>query len=113
MITRTEYMADKSPDAFHKYYSQFTTPSVQRLVASVIGVDRIKRSTDPDFNDIPLQEWDNLQGYILSCVGSSLAKANGSGGISLSDCVCVAKTAARIIKGVGDTIEIPDELLGE
>lgn len=96
MITRKEYRADQSPDAHFKYYSQFATPSVQELVARTIGIDRIKKSTDPHLNDIPLREWDNLAPSVKMLSGRLMAKAN-NGGISLSDCVCTAKAAARIL----------------
>lgn len=97
MITRKDYMADKSPDAFFNYYSQFASLAVQQLVARQIGKGRIKNSTDPHLNDIPLKEWDALAPAVHAICGRKLAEANGSGGVSLSDCVCTAKVAARII----------------
>lgn len=97
MITRQAYMSDKSPDAHFRYYSQFATPAVQAIVARAIGVDRIKRSTDPHLNDIPLREWDALAPAVRMCSGRLIAEANTGGGVSLSDCVCTAKAAARIL----------------
>lgn len=96
MITRQDYINKKA--THEDYYSQFVDDSVLDTVKSFIGESVIKNSTDKHFNDIPLKEWDSLKPFILSSTGKSLAKANGRGGVSLSDCVCVAKQAARIIK---------------
>jgi hypothetical protein len=80
------------------YYAQFVNDSVRNIVECSIGKKHILASQDPHFNDIALRHWDNLQPYIMSACGRGLADANGSGGVSLSDCVCVAKEAARQIK---------------
>ena len=96
MKTRKQYMAGEC--TFREYYSQFATPSLLSFVEGRIGANRIKESTDPYMNDIPLKEWDNMQPEVLAIAGSALAKANESDGVELSDCVCAAKAAARIIK---------------
>ena len=82
------------------YYSQpaFCTPEVKSLVARAIGLKRILDSVDPHFNDISLVKWDVLHPAVTFLVGNALREANGTAGISLSDTVCVAKAAARIIK---------------
>ena len=48
---------------------------------------------------LPLIQWDRLADVLSmhSDVMRNLANANGSGGISLNDRVCVLKQAARII----------------
>ena len=97
MYTRKQYMNKEC--SFNEYYEQFGE-HITHEVGSLIGVNRIKNSTDASFNDIPLKEWDNLAPIVRMTVGRMLANANGTGGISLSDCVCSAKAAARIIKGV-------------
>lgn len=94
MYTRQQYMANEV--THQEYYGQFCSNSVIRLVTDRIGMDQILRSTNPHFNDIPLNQWDNLEPVIRMMVGSTLQKLNGQ--VSLSDCVCVAKAAARIIK---------------
>lgn len=94
MYTRQQYMANEV--THQEYYGQFCSDSVIRLVTDRIGKDQILRSTNPHFNDIPLKQWDNLEPVIRMMVGSSIRKLNGQ--VSLSDCVCVAKAAARIIK---------------
>ena len=93
--TCKQYMAHEVDH--HAYYSQFDRPLVD-LVGRVIGVDRIKASVDPHFNDIPLHRWDALHGLILQAQGARIGQANGTGGVSLSDTVCTAKAAARIIR---------------
>ena len=96
MITRKEYI--DGTVTHEEYYSQFVNDNIKDLVINRIGLYRIKSSTDPHFNDIPLHEWDSLELGIRSICGKAISKANSSGGVSLSDCVCIAKQAARIVK---------------
>lgn len=96
-FTRQQYMAREC--THQEYYAQFVTPSIRGLVAAYIGTDMIKRSTDPHFNDIPLRLWDSLQDCIRPAIAAKMRELD-KGGISLSDCVCVAKQAAREIKAV-------------
>lgn len=96
--TRNRYM---SGEVSHSdYYGQFVGASLRHDVGRIIGVDRIKSSEDPHFNDIPLKEWDNMTGLVRVYCGRAIADASGTGGISLSDTVCIAKEAARQIKAV-------------
>lgn len=92
MKTRKDYMDNKV--SHEDYYGQFVTDGVKSIVANRIGIDRIKKSKDRSFNDIPLKEWDDI---ILS---SSIAdKVREAGDIySLSTQVCILKAAARLIK---------------
>jgi hypothetical protein len=69
-----------------EYYAQFVTKSILDTVRRCIGTSRILKSEDQHFNDIDLKSWDNL--YVINWG-------------SLSDSVCVAKAAARIIKEQG------------
>jgi len=102
--TRKDYMSKKC--SHDEYYAQFVNSSVLHLVKSFIGEAKIKKSTDPHFNDIPLKQWDTLNTDIRYICGRSISESNAStcaedvkqGGISLSDTVCVAKAAARQIK---------------
>jgi hypothetical protein len=96
MHSRKDYMSKKV--THQEYYGQFVSDSVKNIVQGSIGVDRITNSKDPHFNDIPLKEWDCLASSIRHSVGRLIADANGTNGISLSDCVCTAKAAARIIQ---------------
>ena len=103
MITRKQYMNKEFTHA--EYYAQFVDDSLKAYVADAIGKDKIKKSTDPYFNDIDLIQWDRLHGVIRMHCGKSLSESNSStcapgsrGGVSLSDTVCVAKAAARQIR---------------
>jgi hypothetical protein len=98
IIPRKSYI---DGDVSHgQYYGQpaFCTPEVKSLVARAIGLKRILASKDPHFNDIPLERWDALHPAIVIMVGRAIREANGNGGIALSDTVCIAKAAARLIK---------------
>lgn len=105
-FTRQDYMAKRC--THEQFYGQFVTPGVHRLVRSFIGEASILRSTDPDFNDIPLQLWDRMHPLITDIVkserGSVARHADPipdqprSFSWSLSNSVCVAKEAARQIK---------------
>jgi hypothetical protein len=95
LITRKQYMAGEHTHA--EYYAQFGRDLVA-MVSLNIGQARILASEDPHFNDIPLRNWDNLAGSVRMLVGDKIAAANETGGISLSDCVCAAKSAAHIIR---------------
>ena len=93
MITRAGYMAKRA--TFAEYYGQFVTPGLRAAVVRLIGEQQLLASTDEHLNDIPLAHWDMLHGLVQICCGRKLAEANGNSGVSLSDCVCVAKQAAR------------------
>lgn len=95
-FTRKQYLNKEC--SHNEYYGQFVSPGLVDMVSCMIGEGRIKRSSDPHFNDIPLRDWDSLNGLIREYCGRSIAEANGTGGISLSDTVSVAKAAARQIK---------------
>ena len=96
MYTRKQYMDNEVSHA--EYYAQFGIHLI-KLVENRIGKKRILKSNDPYFNDIPLAEWDMLESSVRRLVGGMLREYNGpKAGVSLSDCVCAAKSAARIIK---------------
>lgn len=95
--TRMDYL--KKNVTHDQYYGQFVTDAVIKTLLSCINVDRIKSSTDKHFNDIPMNEWDKLSPMIGMLVGKKIEKANIKGGISLSDLVCTAKAAARVVRG--------------
>lgn len=101
IITRAQYMAD-SAALHHAYWLQFATPRTFALVENVIGKERIKASTDPHFNDIPLAIWDRCD-IISTANKAALVAADGCGGKkfrwSMSSNVCIAKACAKEIKG--------------
>jgi len=90
--TRAQYMA-KEVD-HQTYYASFCTESYIQYVIDRIGGDRILASTDIHLNDIPLKEWDNLEAVTRLMIGKSIRKAEGQ--VSLADCVCAAKAAAKV-----------------
>ena len=99
MFTRKQYM-DK--EVTHtEYYGQFVDGVMQEQVGLRIGVNRIINSKDKHLNDIPLKEWDNMEIMVRQHCGTSISMASGCG-VSLSDCVCVAKAAAKQIKKGAD-----------
>jgi hypothetical protein len=73
-----------------QYYGQFVTPSIKDMVVRRVTIDRIKSSTDENFNDIPLQEWDWLTDYLSNCYPD--------GNNCLASKVCILKEAAKQIK---------------
>ena len=99
IIPRSAYLHDTKV-RHDDYYGQpaFCTPEVKSYVAKAIGIERILASPDPHFSDIPLERWDALHPAIVIMVGRAIREANGNGGIALSDTVCIAKAAARLIK---------------
>lgn len=66
------------------------------LVGCWIGKDRIMRSKDQAFNDIPLQKWDDQHGMVLSFARSC---SGGKFSWSLSDTVSCLKAMARVLRG--------------
>lgn len=103
MFTRKQYMNHECSHS--EYYAQFVTEGVIRCVAQAIGKDRIMASRDNHFNDIPLKQWDSLNGAMKSLCNQKAKKEaepikdNPHAFMwSLSDAVCIAKEAARIIK---------------
>lgn len=98
MISRSEYVAGNV--SHDEYYGQFVTDALLQVVKSRFG-EALQGSRDEHFNDIPLQRWDAVAEYlgdISPDIVRAIAKANGSGGISLSDKVCVLKRAAKRIR---------------
>ena len=79
IITREQYMNHKA--THREYYGQFVNDNIKQVVARRIGLKRILNSQDEHFNDIPLQEWDNV---------SPVANVS-----TLGEGVCIVKEAAK------------------
>jgi len=98
VFTHAEYMAaprEAQAAAHRRFFAQGVTDGLTRLVAQIIGAEAIKASTDRHMNDIPLIRWDRLAPSVRSAA-LSLNKRTGAGSqVSLSDCVCLAKEAAK------------------
>ena len=100
MFTRRDYVYENKC-THDEYYAQFVTESVKQLVLTKWSANEIKKSfaVDKNLNNLPLAQWDKLA-EILSMNNDlmrKLAKANGTGGTSLSDRVCTLKRAAKMI----------------
>lgn len=104
--TRSEYMANLI--SHQEYYGQFVNDAVKGVVARTIGVDVIRASRDPHFNDIALRRWDAITDSVRHAIDATAwkhAQDTYSDRTkfywSLSDSVCIAKAAARIIQDEG------------
>lgn len=97
-IHRTEYMKDSSK-LHSDYYGQFITESTKLFVASHIGMDLLKQSTCPHFNDIIRNTGPNGWIWDRAPVNIPLMRECDEIGKnslpSLSSVTCVAKEAAR------------------
>ena len=97
MKTRTDYLAGKC--THHEYYSQFVTPSIVACVLRSIGdgayLTRMYQA-DKNLGNIPLEKWDSI---VLQDPSIGALDEQGTGKLyySLSNGVCVLKTAARLI----------------
>jgi hypothetical protein len=87
-FTRKQYMEREC--THREYYAQFVTDTTRGMVARLIGVERLRESTDEHLNDIPLQHWDRLP--ITLPRGSMQAAGDW---LSLAGKVCILKEAAR------------------
>ena len=75
------------------YYSQYVTDSIVDDVWRKFG-ERLL-TCDKNFNDIPLAVWDDMARCYVSHVMDVNQEINGRPSWSLSDGVCMLKTAAR------------------
>ena len=91
MVTRNQYLNGECTD--RQYYGQFVNAGTKARVLSGIGLAALKKSTDPHFNDIPLNKWDNLVPHCPCSAG--FAKAGDY--YTLAGGVCLLKEAARQI----------------
>lgn len=95
-MTRQEYLdatGDKQA-AYRTYYSQFVSEGIRELVLRVMGLDRLRASHDPHFNDIPLSTWDAVFAYgPTSGINSKMRELGDYP--TKAGLVCVAKEAAR------------------
>ena len=100
MFTRKDYMEGRCDHS--TYYGQFVTESVRNRVAQEIGLERIKASKDPHFNDIPLGEWDRLIGWagqrVLRPMFSDIPLSKYGENNSCCTHTCIAKEAARQLR---------------
>lgn len=94
-FSRQDYLDKRC--THEEYYTQYVTKGVLSTVARVISTDRIKKSTDEHFNDIPLYHWDTV---LIPCPANVAWAMRHRGDFStLAGMVCIAKEAARQIRG--------------
>lgn len=99
MLTRKQYMAGEC--THREYYGQFVTDEIKQAVLRMFSKKELVQAFkgDEHFNNLPLRQWDNIldpRSYNLG-LAKALKEAGNIGGISLSDCVCTCKEAARQI----------------
>jgi hypothetical protein len=73
------------------YYAQFVTPAHFARLRRY--ADRIKSSTDPHFNDIPLAVWDALAVPVPAETAATMRQCGDYP--TLAGAVCTLKEAAR------------------
>lgn len=94
MFTRSDYLTGVC--THRQYYSQFVNNDCLRRVEFIIGVDKIKESKDPYFNDIPLSEWDKIFCFWHTEIKRLVEEAQDYPTPAVG--VCIAKEAAQQIK---------------
>lgn len=85
---RKQYLA--SEISHSEFYLWLADSIGIRIHDLPVKIERVKASTDPHLNDIPLQLWDRMD-YLVR----RLAVQHGMRSWSLSDTVCVLKAFAK------------------
>lgn len=101
MFTRAQYLDRQC--THREYWAQFVTEGMRRMVLQRFTIERLKRSTDPHLNDIPLMEWDAMKGVTFHMLDLTKwreihypeYKDTRSIGWSMSDNTCLLKEAAK------------------
>ena len=89
-FSRAQYLNN---DCTHQeYYAQFIPGGYTNYVINTIGRASLKRSKDEHLNDIALKRWDAL----ASPAGITHQIKKAGTYFTLSDHVCIAKTAAKL-----------------
>lgn len=120
-MTRDEFWIANAvnPSKAHRdFYGQFVNSETIDFVVKGIGAEKLLASRDEHLNDIPLMQWDALQGYgnwikqtPCPCCGAKRNPVSGKGcqnvpmaitfksigqrGSSVSDYTCIMKEAAK------------------
>lgn len=95
MITRAEYM-ENSSELHESYYGQFVTEEIKKLVISTFGILNLVSSLKEDkyMNNLSLEKWDILVGFLPSYVWAGLKNVGDNR--SLGNGVCILKAGARL-----------------
>ena len=97
-ISRSDYMKD-SKNLHRSYYAQFVTANTKLFVKNHIGLDLLRTSSCPHFNDVIKHDGPN--GWIWDRAPVDVQKMRDCDEIdknslpSLASVTCVAKEAAR------------------
>lgn len=99
MFTRKQYLANEC--THREYYGQFVTNEIKQAVLRTFSKEELVQAfkDDEHFNNLSLHQWNNVldpRSYNLG-LAKALKEAGDVGGISLCDCVCTCKEAARQI----------------
>ncbi len=93
-FTRKEYL---NRNCTHReYYSQFVTDGIKQIVKMDLG-DKIIKSEDEHFNDIPLKLWDNLGSLLVSQPFIHRRMKERGDYLTKAGLVCILKESARQI----------------
>jgi hypothetical protein len=101
------------------YYAQFVDEEIKRYVLRFVGLERLLASKDPHLNDISLSTWDKLAGIPFrgmayngaepgwkppqhlvrrkADIEQPDAKRPRTAALSVAECCCIHKEAARQI----------------
>ena len=82
-----------------EFFAQFVDQAIIQLVHNLVGTGRVMSSKDEWFRDIHAKKWRSIARFVPA---TPIFRANGSGGVSISDRVCVLKEAASQIREVLD-----------
>ena len=93
MHSRQDYLEKKV--THREYYAQFVGEAARSAAESLRK--SIAGSSDPHFNDIPLQTWDKLGKWIMTQETANKLNAAGDGD-SKATRVCILKEAAAQLK---------------
>ena len=99
LITRSQYLnaptaLGMTPAEAHRaYYAQFVGPGTVNLIVMQIGADRLMASTDPHFNDIPLDRWD--RNHLLGRLPLARRLEDAGDYPTTAGLLSIAKEAAR------------------
>lgn len=103
--TRKDYMAKRV--SFADYYQQFAVDETYVRVQAFFGKDRLASAykSDPNFNSIPLKEWDALcfeelrpgRGFRARLPIDRAAIAAAGDTVTRAELICIAKQAAKDI----------------
>lgn len=99
MITRQQYM-ENSNELFHDYYAQFVTERIKEAVLRRFTKEQLEEyhAKDEHFNGVTrIQTWDQIMDPFIRETDSKMRELGDY--LTQAGCVCVSKTAARIIIG--------------